>query len=219
MEIFESFFGTTNPFHIALDEEGKQVPLIEGIESDLHRDYVTDTDVKAKDMTIAIWCTLNEFFYGSTKQVQYTRFSVVGHSVFQIGFGAQVSNDRVIKEISVLPGMRDGVQLRFEGWGNNPALKRQGDLVVILRRIEHATITRKVDDLIYKHKISLQDALTSAPVTFETLDGEIIKFTADEVISPVTTKVFVGKGMPIYNEDPLSPLMHSNSRGNFILKF
>lgn len=219
MEIFESFFGTTNPFHIALDDEGCQIPMIDKIASDLHKDYVTDAEVKAKDMKISLWCTLNEFFHGSKKTVQYTRFSVTGSSSVQIGFGAKVSNERVIKEIDVMPGMRDGVTLRFEGWGNNPALKRQGDLLVILRRIDHPTITRSVDNLIYKHKISLADALTSAPVEFETLDGEKIRFCADEVISPQTCKVFPGKGMPIYNDDPLSPLMHNHSRGDFVLKF
>jgi DnaJ-class molecular chaperone len=28
MEIFESFFGTTNPFHIAVDVKGQQIPLV-----------------------------------------------------------------------------------------------------------------------------------------------------------------------------------------------
>ena len=115
--------------------------------------------------------------------------------------------------------MRDGTTLRFEGWGNNPALKRQGDLVVILRRIDHPTMTRQVHDLVYRHKISLKQALCAEPITFETLDGEIIKFTSDEVINPSSCKVFKGKGMPIYDDDPLSPLMHREKRGNFILKF
>jgi DnaJ-class molecular chaperone len=32
-------------------------------------------------------------------------------------------------------------------------------------------------------------------------------------------KVFRGKGMPIYSDDPLSPLMMNHQRGNFVLKF
>jgi DnaJ-class molecular chaperone len=36
MEIFESFFGTVNPFTIALDEKGQQVTMVQKIESDLH---------------------------------------------------------------------------------------------------------------------------------------------------------------------------------------
>jgi len=39
--VFEIFFGTNNPHAIALDESGKQVKMIERVESDLHRDAVT----------------------------------------------------------------------------------------------------------------------------------------------------------------------------------
>ena len=41
-EVFEIFFGTSNPHAIALDQEGKQVKMIERIESDLHKDAVTE---------------------------------------------------------------------------------------------------------------------------------------------------------------------------------
>jgi hypothetical protein len=54
MEIFESFFGTANPFHIALDEHGQQVPLIQKIESDLHKDFVTDVSIREADLVLNI---------------------------------------------------------------------------------------------------------------------------------------------------------------------
>lgn len=73
MEIFESFFGTVNPFHIALDNKGQQVPMIQKIESDLHKDYVTDESIKEADLVLNVQCTLKEFFYGATKRVKYTR--------------------------------------------------------------------------------------------------------------------------------------------------
>ena len=41
-EVFEYFFGTLNPDVVALDETGKQVKLLEKIESDLHRDAITE---------------------------------------------------------------------------------------------------------------------------------------------------------------------------------
>ena len=220
MELFENFFGTTNPNNIALDTSGKQISLIEKVESDLHKDYVPAETVKAKDIKQSLWCTLHEFYHGSKKTIQYTRFAVTGSSLHQIGFGAQVSNERVTKQIDVMPGMRDGTQLRFPGWGNNPSLKRTGDLVIILRRIDHPTMVRQVDDLIYKHPISLKDALCgSSAIEFETLDGEKIRYQPDGVITPQTVKVFPGKGMPIYKDDPLSPLLNAHARGNFILKF
>jgi len=61
--------------------------------------------------------------------------------------------------------------------------------------------------------------LTSEPIEFQTLEGETIRFASDALITPQTVKVFEGKGMPILNNDPLSPLLMNHSRGNFILRF
>lgn len=63
------------------------------------------------------------------------------------------------------------------------------------------------------------DALTTAPFEFKTLDGELYRITPDEIVSPSSMKVFKGKGMPILNNDPLSPLLPSASSGDFILQF
>ena len=115
--------------------------------------------------------------------------------------------------------MKDGTVLRFAGEGNQPSDKLKGDLVVEIHQLGHETLRRQGDDLIYWHKISLADALTISVVEFATLDGEIIKFRPDQTITPQMRKVFYGKGMPIYNDDPLSPLMLNHSRGNFILTF
>ena len=115
--------------------------------------------------------------------------------------------------------MKPGTQVRFVGEGNQPNDKLKGDLVVTIEQEDHESIRRVGDDLVYRHKISLADALTIAVVEFTTLDGEIIKFRPDEIITPELKKVFYGKGMPIYNSDPLSPLMMNHDRGNFILTF
>jgi hypothetical protein len=62
IEIFESFFGTVNPFHIALDKSGNQIPLIEKIESDIHKDFITEESVRGEDLIVTVVCTLQEFF-------------------------------------------------------------------------------------------------------------------------------------------------------------
>ena len=115
--------------------------------------------------------------------------------------------------------MKPGAVLRFAGEGNSPNNCLTGDLVVTIEQEEHESIRRMGNDLVYRHKISLADALTISVIDFKTLDGEIIKFRPDEIISPQLKKVFYGKGMPIFNDDPLSPLMMNHSRGNFILTF
>lgn len=115
--------------------------------------------------------------------------------------------------------MREGMVMRFAGEGNQTEFKKVGDLVINLHKTEGESMTRHGDDLIYHHKIALKEALCSEPIEFSTLDGETIRFAADEVISPLTTKEFLGKGMPVYNDNPLSALVHNHTRGNLILKF
>ena len=73
-EVFENFFGTSNPFHIVLNNDGQQVKLIEKIESDIHKEADIDrVDNHAPDLCINVQCTLKEFFYGCLKTVTASR--------------------------------------------------------------------------------------------------------------------------------------------------
>ena len=115
--------------------------------------------------------------------------------------------------------MKPGTKFRFEGEGNKFPNQLVGDLIVVIGQHEHDSIKRVGDDLIYRHKISLSNALTAKEVEFTTLEGELIKYRPDQIITPEFQNVFPGKDMPIYKDDPLSPLMMDHERGNFILKF
>ena len=187
--------------------------MIEKIESDLHRDAITErAETHAADLQIKCSCTLLEFFYGSTKIITFSRKIVQGD-------GNTEANETIEKSIEVKPGMKPGHVLRFVGEGDRRSSCLTGDLVVTIEQEDHDSIRRNGDDLIYRHKISLADALTISVIDFETLDGERIKYRPDEIISPQLQKIFYGKGMPVYSDDPLSPVMMNHSRGNFILSF
>lgn len=157
-------------------------------------------------------CTLEEFFFGSTKTVFFTRQQVCGD-------GFTTVNDGDHKEIEVKPGMKDGQVFKFEGEGNQAIDKLKGDLFITLKQHPHERFRRVGDNLVYRHKISLKDALLASPVEFKTIDDQIVKFAPDEIINAETTKVFEGLGMPILNDDPLSAVMHTHSHGDLILKF
>jgi len=71
-EIFENFFGTANPHSIALDDKGQQIKLAEKIENDIHKDAITARNAThAADLVVSCECTLEEFFKGSTKTVEF----------------------------------------------------------------------------------------------------------------------------------------------------
>ena len=188
--------------------------MLNKIESDLHKDAVTDrAQTHEVDLHIDVTCTLKELMTGCSKAFPVYRKLTMGD-----GMSTYDQMDGQ-KEIDIKPGMKPGTQLRFVGEGHQPANKKAGDLVVHVNQIDHESIRRVGDDLIYRHKINLKDALTAAAVEFKTLEGEIVKFRPDEIITPEFQKVFEGKGMPKYNDNPLSPLMMDHDRGNFILKF
>ena len=69
-------------------------------------------------------------------------------------------------DVFIKPGMKSGTQIRYPGYGNKIDLKNMGDLVVELKAQAHPTMVRSDNNLIYSHRISLLEALTSAPVQF-----------------------------------------------------
>ncbi len=96
---------------------------------------------------------------------------------------------------------------------------KKADIVIKFRELAHPRFKRQGDNLIYFHKISLSDALKSIPISFETIDGEVIKLSAPEVVSPDTTIELPGKGMPILDDNPLGPIKKSFQRGDLFVKF
>lgn len=176
-EIFENFFGTANPHTIALNEKGQQIKLAEKIENDIHKDAITERNAThACNLVVSCECTLEEYFYGSTKTVEFDceRLVPCNKSTFET----------VVREIEIKPGMKDGTRLHFVGEGNRPTDKLRGDLEIVLSQTPHAKYRREGNNLVYKHDISLLDALTMAPFEFKTLDGKLFKITPDEIISP-----------------------------------
>jgi len=73
--------------------------MIERIESDLHKNYVTAKETQTKDLKITVTCTLKEFYYGATKQVKYTKFEMSETSKLVADKAAKGHSIHVVKEI------------------------------------------------------------------------------------------------------------------------
>jgi len=125
-EVFENFFGSANHNLIALDGQGRQIELLEKIESDIHKEAITKRELThCPDLEVICRCTLEEFYYGSTKTVCFSRKSLLGD-------GASRVSDPIAKEIEIKPGMKPGHQMRFVGEGDLISEKKRGDLIVTL---------------------------------------------------------------------------------------
>ena len=80
-EIFEKFFGTSNPFTVSLDEYGKQVSSMQLKQGNTLMDAFYK---RFTDLTINVKCTLEELYYGCYKTVHYERLRLQGDSERQV---------------------------------------------------------------------------------------------------------------------------------------
>ena len=124
-------------------------------------------------------------------------------------------------KVEILPGYGKDTKLTYKLKGNEAPGKKNSDLIVQIKEIEHPTFRRvNKNDLLYMHKISLKDALNSTPVIFNQLDGRMLNIAMDEIISPDTCKVVKGEGMPIINEEyPIESIALDNKKGDLFIKF
>jgi len=144
------------------------------------------------DVEINLKCTLEEFYNGSLKKTTYKRDKIQGNGRSV----CKIDEDIVV---DVKPGYTAGTKLRYKLRGNEQFSFPRSSLIVTLQLDEskETPFTRKGDDLIYTHRVSLEDALRSVPVRIQTLDNRIISLNLDQMITPQTVHEIVGEGMPI----------------------
>ncbi|DBA05258.1 TPA: hypothetical protein N0F65_007420 [Lagenidium giganteum] len=136
-------------------------------------------------------CTLEQLYSGCTKKLKITR------KVFDPSANA-LREEQKILEISVKPGWKDGTKITFEGQGDVLPNRPAQDIVFVIKEKPHDKFKRDGDNLTYKAKIGLKDALVGGGVlTIKSLDGRDINMRLDSVIAPGTRKVFAGEGMPL----------------------
>ena len=108
-------------------------------------------------------------------------------------------------------GMKEGEFKVFEEEGNEIINGENGDVILVVKQIEHETLSRKGDDLIYTKFINLVDALTYQNFSFEHISGEMITINDNKLLKYDSYHLFEGLGMPIKEEE--------DKFGNLIVKY
>lgn len=115
-----------------------------------------------------------------------------------------------ILTINIKPGWKKGTKITFPEKGNETPGTIAADLMFVVDEKPHETFKRDGNDLIYTHRVPLQEALTDCTVKIKTLDGRNLTVQVPEVITPGYEKVVPGEGMPIKN---------TGKKGNLKIKF
>ena len=114
-------------------------------------------------------------------------------------------------KFNIQRGMKEGEFKVFEEEGNEIINGENGDVILVVNQIEHETLSRKGDDLIYTKFINLVDALTYQNFSFEHISGEMITINDNKLLKHDSYHLFEGLGMPIKEEE--------DKFGNLIVKY
>lgn len=148
--------------------------------------------------------SLEEVLNGATKKLKITR-KVLNPD------GRTCRTEDKILQIDVKPGWKSGTKITFPKEGDQTPNNVPADIVFVIKDKPHPLFTREGQDIRYKAKISLRDALCGTTVQIPTLTGRKIPLNLSEVIKPGSTRRIQGEGLP-YAKQP-------SKRGDLIVEF
>ena len=133
----------------------------------------------AKDISVTVDVTLEEMYNGSRKTVSYEK-QVLGLD------GRTIKTQNASVTVYVKPGMQATHKMTLVGEGNQQPKLPATNLNVSFRQVASAANTNAAnferkngDCLVYRHKLSLNDALQCRPVKMTTLDGRTLLIAID----------------------------------------
>lgn len=157
---------------------------------------------KAEPIEQVLRLTLEEMFYGVTKNLKLTRTVLTG------GRESRVAETL---SIDVKPGWKRGTKITFPEKGDEAPGITAADIVFVVEEKKHPTFEREGNDLIKTVVVDLHEALLGHKIFVSTLDGKSINVDVPEIVGPRFEKKLIGEGMPL-SKTP-------NAKGDMRIKF
>eukprot|EP00940_MAST-03C_sp_MAST-3C-sp2_P002278 g2278.t1 len=112
--------------------------------------------------------------------------------------GKKVVKKKKVLEVKIKAGVKHGTKLFLRGQADQHPDMEPGDIVLTVLQKKHDLFTCTGSDLVYKHKLTLAEALTGFKFPLNNVDGStlVLESSDGEVISPGALKVVPGAGMP-----------------------
>ncbi|XP_064096351.1 dnaJ protein homolog 1-like [Macrobrachium nipponense] len=138
-----------------------------------------------------LYVTLEEIAQGVIKKMKITR------SVFSDDGKYTTKREEKILSINIMPGTKDGFEIKFERMGDESPGKVPADIIFVIREKPHPAFKRDDTNLIYSVKIPIRDAWCGTSVSVPTLEGQRVTLDFKNIIiTPQTKKILSGYGLP-----------------------
>ena len=147
--------------------------------------------------------SLENLYHGCTKNMKISRKV--------LGADGTTSNEEKLLTIDIKPGWKAGTKITFPREGDQSVGRIPSDIIFIIGEKKHDHFTRDGNNLKYKAKISLKQALCGGTIEVPRIDGKPFSVTLDKVVSPGAEKHIPNEGMPISKQ--------SGKRGDLVISY
>jgi DnaJ family protein B protein 13 len=184
LEIFAAFFGTSSPFADILGATGEEPPEFYGQLTGMQLPFAK---TKAPAIVTQLEVTLHEVVNGATKTVAYTRKVLTADGV--------TTDEAVESTLEIKPGAEEGLIATLEGLGDQGVHVLPGDVEVEMVVAPDPLWSRDGNNLLYKHTMTLSEALCGKIVEVPTFDGREIAVPVTQVVAPGDSLAVPGEGI------------------------
>lgn len=200
-DVYKKFMLEANPFAFIANNVSTQcIGAVSGY-SETGKNW--EIDLTPANIEVVVECTLEELFFGCSKQVRYYRL------VKENG-GGERSKQQVTKDVLIKPGYSEKTELVYKNEGSEKLNGDKGNLIIKIKEKKHKIFERQGDDLHITLKLGLHEALTPEFIEIESLDKTIRSISVAHCISPQYTLTIEDQGMPISS---------SSQRGSLCVHF
>lgn len=172
-----------------------------------------------KDIEVTVEITLSEIYNGSRKNVTYQK-KCLGLD------GRTIETKAACVDIFVKPGMSEDKKMTLCGKGHQSAKRGNSDLKICFKLKTspegcNSCLFKRVEgnNLLYRHRLSLNDAIQCAMVKMTTLDGRTLMIPVDAIPSPNSVKCIKGEGLVTYDDNCVGDAEGSERRGDLYIQF
>ncbi|XP_002156957.1 dnaJ homolog subfamily B member 4 [Hydra vulgaris] len=137
-----------------------------------------------------LFVSLEDISYGCSKQIKITKKVLCED-------GQSYASEQKILSIEIKKGWKEGTKITFPKEGDQIKGHIPADIVFVIKDKPHPYYSRdKNNNLIFKPKISLREALCGGQIPVPLINGDVKTISWNKVIQPGERNIISGCGLP-----------------------